>query len=298
MGARSWTVFRDVTAGARVASHAMKGGAVELSATVIDVGSGAVLLSQAGDVPRSTASVGKLLLLIEFADRISADRAAGSVLLDRTTVDPVGDSGLWQHLQVEKLPAGDVALLVGAVSDNLATNVLLRHIGLDAVAARAEALGLRTTRLHDGVRDRREPHHPQRLATGTTAELAGLMVMQWNDGAGPGACVLEWISRGADLSMVAHAFGLDPLARGAPTDHGFQVWSKTGTDAGVFADVGLIRRGERTLAYAAVANWDPSDDEEEDGSVRDEALSALRHLGSDLRVVLSGGLRGQPLRFG
>jgi beta-lactamase class A len=56
-------------------------------------------------------------------------RASGrSTPLARTAEDPVVDSGLWQHLAAEALSAGDLAVLVGAVSDNLATNTLLRHV--------------------------------------------------------------------------------------------------------------------------------------------------------------------------
>ena len=54
-------------------------------------------------------------------------------ILNRTASDRVGGSGLWQHLQVPALPIADLAALVGATNDNLATNVLLRRVGLDGV---------------------------------------------------------------------------------------------------------------------------------------------------------------------
>jgi beta-lactamase class A len=276
----------------------MDGGAAELSATVIEVESNATLLSQFGDGPRSTASIGKLLLLIEFAERLSVDPSAGSVPLSRSTVEPVADSGLWQHLRVDELPSADIATLIGSLSDNLATNVLVRHVGLDAVTARAEALGLSVTRLHDVVRDRREAHHAQRLSTGTTDELAHLMTGLCRDGSRSAAQVLEWISHCADVSMVAHAFDLDPLAHSAAADIGFRLWSKTGSDAGVTADVGLVSRGGRTLAYAAVANWHPSDDDDVEDGVRGAVLRAMRQLGADLRSELLEDPRDQPLKLG
>jgi beta-lactamase class A len=276
----------------------MDGGAAELSATVIDVESNVTLLSFHGDVHRSTASIGKLLLLIEFAERLNIDPDAGSVSLSMSSVGPVADSGLWQHLRVDELPAADIAVLIGALSDNVATNVLVRHVGLEAVTARAEALGLSVTRLHDVVRDHREPNHPQHLSTGTTDELAHLMAMLYRGSLGSAAQVLEWISHSADVSMVAHAFGLDPLARSAVADRGFRVWSKTGCDAGVRADVGLASREGRTLAFAAAANWQPSDDEDAEGGVRDEVLSWMRQLGADLRSELLSDQRDGLLRNG
>ena len=265
-----------------------------LSATVIEVATGAVLLSQSGDVARSTASVPKLLLLAEFAERIVADPGAGSVLLRTSSVGPVADSGLWQHLRTEELPAEDVAFLIGALSDNLATNVLLAHIGLEAVTQRAETLGLGTTRMHDFIRDQRGPQDPERTSTGTTDELARLMVILGRDGDAAGGRVLEWISHGVDLSMVAHAFGLDPLSHGCAIDRGFEVWSKTGTSSGVRADVGLIRRDGVALAYAAVANWIPTDSDDE----RDGVLEAMHRLGDSLRSRLEGDRPDRPITFG
>ena len=105
------------------------------------------------DAVLATASVGKLLLLLETSRQIAAGEVSSDEMLTRLPQDQVADSGLWQHLQVEALPLGDVAGLVGAVSDNLATNVLLRRVGLDAVSAAAARLGLTATALHDKVRD-------------------------------------------------------------------------------------------------------------------------------------------------
>ena len=51
--------------------------------------------------------------------------------------------------------------------------------------------------------------------------------------------VLGWLATGVDLSMVGAAFGLDPLAHAVP-DRGISLHNKTGTDAGVRADVGLV----------------------------------------------------------
>ena len=59
---------------------------------------------------------------------------------DRRTTEPVADSWVWQHLVTDQLPVADAAVLVGAVSDNLATNVLVDLLGLDAVQARARSM--------------------------------------------------------------------------------------------------------------------------------------------------------------
>src|SRR6195952_5909932 len=87
--------------------------------------------------------------------------------MDRAVVTRAADMGLWQHLQVPTLPVADLAILVGATSDNLATNVLLRRVGIDAVRARGEALGLSRTFLLDSVRDYRGPDDAPHFSVGS-----------------------------------------------------------------------------------------------------------------------------------
>src|SRR5690606_13442739 len=130
------------------------------------------------------------------------------------------------------LPVADLAVLVAAVSDNLATNVLLRRVGLDAVAATARSVGLRATALHDVVRDVRTPADPPALSSGSAAELAGLFARLAAGAAisaEVSATVNGWLATGTDLSMVAGALGLDPLAHVA-ADRSVVLRNKTGTD--------------------------------------------------------------------
>ena len=160
-----------------------------------------------------TASLPKVFLLTEVAERIAAGELDPAEELDRRRVAAVGDSGLWQHLVVETLPVADVAALVGSVSDNLATNVLLERVGLDAVQRRARSLAPGGSMLHDQVRYVRRPADPPTLSEGCARDYAGWF--RGLDSARPAdGLVRRWLSSGTDLSMVAGAFDLDPL--GAP----------------------------------------------------------------------------------
>jgi beta-lactamase class A len=244
------------------------------SVCVRDVARGEVVVAVDPDTVRPVASVGKVLLLVEVARRLEVGELARDELLERGRVEPVGDSGLWRHLAVQALPAADVAALVGAVSDNLATNVLLERVGLEAVARCAETLGLRETALHDRVRDHRGAGDPPRLAESTAAELAWLFDRLHRGGAAA-AQVLRWLGANADLSMVAAAFGRDPLAHDQSG-----LWNKTGTDAGVRADAGLVRLDNRVLSYAAIATW-PSEGVDRAA----EALARMRRIGEEMRVA-------------
>src|SRR6476620_2082535 len=239
-------------------------GGVTWSVCVRD-GSGMPLGAVGADVPLRTASVGKVLLLVETARLIAIGDLSPDEPLTRSVDLWVGDSGLWHTLSVETLPLIDVAALVGAVSDNLATSVLLRRVGLAEVAARATSLGLRATALHDRVRDVRGADHPATLSTGTAVELSALMTQLANGpAAGPEAdrLVRQWLSANVDQSMVGAALveqgGLDPIAHHVSLGQPTSFWNKTGTDAGVRADVGALTAGGQTVTWAAVANGDPA----------------------------------------
>ena len=247
---------------------------VAWSACVRDLATGEVIAAADPDAVLPAASMGKLLLLIEAARQAEAGELLLDERLERTPEDAVADSGLWQHLDAGSLSAGDLATLVGAVSDNLATNVLLRRVGLDRVGETARSAGLRDTALHDRVRDARAAEHPASLSSASAAELSWLFAEL---GAGrvlsPGVSerVLGWLAHGADLSMVAAPLGLDPLARG---NDGLR--HKTGADAGVRADAGLLTGPRGALAYAVLAHW-------EDGDRRGAVLAAMRDVGAALR---------------
>jgi beta-lactamase class A len=246
---------------------------------VVDVPTGEVLLDNRAAATFSTASVGKLLLLLEVARQFETGEIRPDEMVERTDADAVADSGMWQHLRTPALPVTDLAVLVASVSDNLATNVLLRRLGIEAVMATTARLGLSATALHDRVRDARGGSDPPMLSTGSAAELAGLLrAMSVGDAvsASVSSQVLGWLATGVDLSMVGAAFGLDPLAHGE-ADRGLTLQNKTGTDVGVRADVGLVGTSSTALAYAALANWPTEDDH------RDDVLAAMRRLGAQLR---------------
>ncbi|WP_345508116.1 serine hydrolase [Terrabacter aeriphilus] len=267
-------------------------GGVTWSVCVRDA-AGVALGAVGGDLPLRTASVGKVLLLVETARALAAGDVSPDEPLTRDLEQWVGDSGLWHTLSVETLPLVDVAALVGAVSDNLATNVLLARIGLAEVAARATALGLRSTALHDRVRDVRGADHPATLSTGSADELSALMSrLASSTAVGPEADgrVRQWLSANVDQSMVGAALveqgGLDPIAHHDSLDLPVRLWNKTGTDAGVRADVGAVSAGGRTITWAAVANWEPAPGTSLDHLTVWAVLRGMRHVGERVLAAL------------
>ena len=251
----------------------------QVSASVADLDTGRTLVAIDERIVLPTASIGKILLLVEVSARLTERDFSGYGILDKTPRDAVGDSGIWQHLQAPSLPVADLASLVGATSDNLATNVLLRQVGLDAVRARTESLGLMRTALLDLVRDSRGPDDAPQLSVGSAAELSWLFAALARGEVVDtltSTRVLGWLSLNADLSMVASAFGLDPLShRGA--DHGLQLVNKTGSDVGVRSEAGVLRGPAGAVTYAVSVQFN------DDGiAARLRVLEALRVIGLDI----------------
>jgi beta-lactamase class A len=173
--------------------------------------------------------------------------------------------------------------LIASVSDNLATNALLKHVGLQRLHDLAESLGLHHTALLDYVRDHRGPDDPETLSTGSASELSLVMSqLSRNELVSPTVSeqVNAWLATNVDLSMVASVFGLDPLAH-PPSDRNFIIRNKTGADPGVRADVGMIGRNAVWFNYAVIANWNASDPD-----LPDSALSGMRAIGTILRTTI------------
>ncbi len=230
----------------------------------------------------ATASIGKVLLLLATARLIVAGDLDPSERFDRGSALDVADSGVWQHLDQTDLAVSDLAALVGLASDNLATNVLLKRVGFDAVDEVRSDLGLTETRLNDYVRDVRAPEHPPALSEGSATELFELFE-GLREPSGPLSeaqrMTVGWLGLGCDLSMVASAFNLDPLARTTMT-RGFTVVNKTGTAAGVRADVGFAGGPQGSATYAVIANW-------EGPGMLDGVMTAMRDLGTRIRAQIS-----------
>lgn len=253
------------------------------SAAIVDADSGVPLWSRNADDVLKTASVGKLFLLIEVARQASVGEIDMDEMITRSTDQMVADSGLWHVLDLPSLSIRDCCALIGAVSDNLATNMLVRRIGIDAIARTSERLGFESSALLDRIREERLPEHPPTLSQGTGRELASLMSrLHRADIVSPQVSqqVLAWLSLNTDLSMVAGAFGLDPLAH-PDEDRGYLLRNKTGTISTARIDVGVVTASGRSLAWAVLANWAPDRPDP-----RDSVLTAMSELGWWVRAQL------------
>jgi len=233
-----------------------------VSAVVRDLDSGEDLLAVDETVALPVAQVGALLLLVEVAAQLEDGTLSPLASVART--GPVGDdvlpgaSGLWPYLRRDALSVVDAAALVGAVRDGSAVTALVGRIGLEAVRARAEGLGLRRTALLDRARPARGPDDAPDLAVGTADELAGLVARLVRGEVVDRAVsdrVLGWASLSTDLTLAASAFGLDPGSHRL-RDHDLQLVHATGAAPGVRSEVGVLRGPRRGVAWATTVTFD------------------------------------------
>lgn len=251
----------------------------KVSVHVSDLDRGTIVLAGDDFLTYPVAGLGIVPLLIEVAARFEDGTLDPLEIMDRTAVDPVAVAGVWQHLKAPALPLCDLAVLAAAAGDALATNTLLQRVGLDAVRARTEQLGLARAALLDGFRDQRGPDDAPHVALGTAREIAGIFGSLVNaEAVSPGvsAQVAEWLSLNHDLSLVASATGLDPFSH-EDDEHGLLFISKTGRDAGVRVEAGVLAGPRAGISYALIVCFD-------DLSImhRLRAHEAFRTLGVEL----------------
>lgn len=256
---------------------------LRFSTLAVDVDSGMTVFSHEPARVLDTASVGKVFLLHTLLSEVDAGTRSLEERVTRRPVEWMDNSGLWYLLQADTLSLYDVAALIGAVSDNAATNTLCRVIGLPAVHAHTRALGYTDSGLDDVVRWPLPPGAPRTLSHATAADLVrfAARLARGQDLSASSADTLQrWLGAGMDLSMVAAAFGLDPLAHYF-FDRDVWLWNKTGTVSTVRADTGLVMSRDRRIAYAVLANWPSGAD------VRDDVLACMRRAGQAIRADLA-----------
>jgi len=194
---------------------------------------GRELLALDADRPIPGASTLKVLILVEgFARELEGGfRWSDSATL--TEEDLVGGSGSFQREKVGSTwTYHQYARRMIAESDNVASNILLRRLGMEAVNARGAKLGMRVTRFERAFMDF-EARDRGRKENWTTAREMGelLRSIYRREILTPEACddmiaILERTSRGR-------------IAAGVPKS--IPVGHKSGSLAGLRHDVGWVR---------------------------------------------------------
>jgi beta-lactamase class A len=213
------------------------------------------------DVVLPTASAAKQFVLLAYAHQVAAGRLDPDARVVLTDDDHVFGSGVLRYCAPGLLPTlDDLAFLMIIVSDNLATNVLLREVGgPTSVNLLMDRLGLPTARIHSPIVFG-EPGDDDVLAfaSSTARDLAeSFAVCADPPGGGYPADAARRCRR--ILRRQQHH---DKLARHLPwsehpVDFGIElpvtVFSKTGSYPGVSTDAGLFTTASAGWVAAVMA---------------------------------------------
>lgn len=118
-----------------------------------------------------TASAVKLFVLAALFERVELGDVSLSDLLEYRKEHMIDGSGILNSLEIgTKLSLKNVATLMIIVSDNIATNMLIDFLGVDAINGCIQRLGCRDTILHNRI----DFAKYDRLGTSTPADYASL----------------------------------------------------------------------------------------------------------------------------
>lgn len=252
---------------------------LDISIQVVDTtATPLTLLALQEQRPMEIASLGKLPLLTAASHALDAGTLHAGTMIGVHPTQRAGGTGLWQYTPGLPLPIEVACQLVGAVSDNSATNALIRALRGPAEVMRiARDNGHTGIDLHDYVRDIRTPPHPAVFAYGTAAACANWWINSLRTSAGRRA--RRFTAGGQDTRMIT-----GPLDRHR-YDQGVTILNKTGTDKGIRGDTGTVIVGSRSITYAAIANW--GDRGIIEHLAADEATRLMRTVGEAIRDHLT-----------
>jgi beta-lactamase class A len=242
---------------------------------VEDLSTGLVIERRA-DVAFPAASSIKLAILYELYRQADEGRLDLGELT-RPPVPRVGGGGVLQALGAQvSLTWRDLAVLMMGWSDNEATNLLIRRVGLESVDRRLDALSLPRTRLRRRMMDLEAARRGDENVS-TPRELARLAsIVARGEGLDAG--------RARDLLAVATTpDGSSPFRRGLPESQ--KAVSKPGSLEGVRCEAAWVELPGRPYAAAVMTSFLAHDD---DGERAISELSAAIYQTFD-RLARSSG---------
>ncbi len=212
-----------------------------------------------------TASTIKLPVLVTLMQQVEDGLYSLDAPLMLRRADQIGGSGLLQYLTPGLvMPIRDWAFLMMNVSDNLATNVLIDHVGLQNVQAWLQAHEYPDVQLHRKIDFTELAQDIKHLGTATPAGLNRLMTAVFRRQIlTPATCteMLRMMNKvGSD--RVGRYLPFEPYGDPTPDSEKLQLAGKTGSLKGCRAQTAVIWRGAgeaaRGFSLTVMTDEDPT----------------------------------------
>jgi beta-lactamase class A len=240
--------------GRRLADIASRfGGKVTFAAVDLKTGE---RFGLAADQPVATASVIKLPVMVEAFYLMQEGKLQWSQPVKETDFDRVQGSGILQDLNPQiNLTLGDAIALMIDLSDNTATNMVIRTVGIDAANERMRKLGLRHTALNGFVFHEKDASNEDAKKFGLGVTTANDMVhlltlIKQHHILTPAACdqMLKILSKQRDI---------DAFPRYTSNLQGVTWEHKTGALEAIRNDVGIAETPAGPIVMAGFAYDSP-----------------------------------------
>ena len=199
-----------------------------------------------------TASMVKIGILLELFRQKEAGKLELNELHTVKKADKTAGSGLLENMAEEvTLSLFDIAVLMNAISDNTATNVLIDRLGIAAINSAMQEAGMGNTHLYRKIMftAQRKLKYPQ-FATGTPRDFMTLMSNLYE------GKLLNKQNTGEMLAIMRVQKNMGNLTRYMnfnPFEKDKQAWvaSKTGSITGTRNETGIIQT-KRTAHVVSV----------------------------------------------
>ena len=194
-----------------------------------------------------TASVIKLPVLMTLMQQCDAGETSLEAPIMLRRADKIGGSGLLQHLTPGLvMPVRDWAFLMMNVSDNLATNVLIDHVGLERIQAWLADNGYDDVQIHRKIDFGEMAKDQKQLGTATPHGLTRLMAAVFRrEVVSPAACdeMLRLMDKvGSD--RIGRYLPFEPHGSETPENRKLRLAGKTGSLVGTRAQTAVVWRGQ------------------------------------------------------
>jgi len=126
-----------------------------VSGIIVEGSDGTRLVNHNPNYKFPAASIIKLYIMWSLYQKINDGELKETDLIDTSTEPVVGGCGILQQLKTEglTLTIRDICDLMIVLSDNMATNIIIRTIGMDYINQQIEKLGLAETALQRMLMD-------------------------------------------------------------------------------------------------------------------------------------------------
>lgn len=213
------------------------------------------------DKTMPTASLIKFPLMIAAFQEFEDGKASPETLVELQEKDKVPGSGvLTAHFSGgAKMPLRDAIRLMIVYSDNTATNLVAKEVGLGKTAELMEKLGYPETKLHSYTFNRPSSLFPERsvkygLGSTTPADMVSLLEKLYKK---------ELVSEEASEKMLAHLYACADKSTFPRYLPNVKIAHKTGATELIRTDAGLMETPEGQIAMCVMTNdnkdqsWSP-----------------------------------------